>query len=97
MADRQSTPWSDWSADELVGELLDNESPLFIIPQVAQASNSYSYDSNHSHVYNNLISSVYSGPTMEDIESALSVTKYRYQSDDISQSRSVSSALVDKY
>ncbi|XP_027070465.2 uncharacterized protein [Coffea arabica] len=84
MADLQPTPWS---ADELVGELLDNESPFFIIPdQVAEASN-LDVASNHSPVYNRLMSAVYSGPTMQDIESALSVTKYRNQTEHVSQAR----------
>ena len=84
MADLLPTPWS---ADELVGELLDNESPFFIIPdQVAEASN-LDVASNHSPVYNRLMSAVYSGPTMQDIESALSVTKYRNQTEHVSQAR----------
>nr|XP_027066353.1 probable WRKY transcription factor 49 [Coffea arabica] len=53
MADLQPTPWS---ADELVGELLDNESPFFIIPdQVAEASN-LDVASNHSPKSNEHVS-----------------------------------------
>ncbi|KAL3531806.1 hypothetical protein ACH5RR_005327 [Cinchona calisaya] len=74
-----------WSADELVMELLDNESPFFIIPQVSTASNST--DSNNSPVYNSLIYDMYSGPTVQDIESALSMSQHRNQTEDISQAR----------
>ncbi|KAI3474479.1 hypothetical protein Pfo_029340 [Paulownia fortunei] len=54
--------------DELVKELLDDISPFFMQPHQAMGPNSsISTDSR-------LLSAVYSGPTMEDIESASSYT-----------------------
>ncbi|KAI3474105.1 hypothetical protein Pfo_028893 [Paulownia fortunei] len=56
--------------DELVKELLDDISPFFMQPHQAMGPNSsISTDSR-------LLSAVYSGPTMEDIESALSYTNH---------------------
>ncbi|KAJ0984012.1 hypothetical protein J5N97_002368 [Dioscorea zingiberensis] len=57
------------SGEELVRELLDNESPIFVTPKFIGGE----YDVNRDNIINKLISTVYSGPTIGDIESALSV------------------------
>ncbi|KAJ7950292.1 putative WRKY transcription factor [Quillaja saponaria] len=60
--------WSDgYEEDELVKELLDDVSPFILIPEDAMAAT-------HEQATNKLISNVYSGPTITDIENALSVT-----------------------
>ncbi|KAG8376913.1 hypothetical protein BUALT_Bualt09G0113600 [Buddleja alternifolia] len=56
--------------DELVKELLDDVSPFFIVPQ--HEMESYLSPSNDP----GLLSSTYSGPRIEEIESALSFTNY---------------------
>ncbi|OVA17832.1 DNA-binding WRKY [Macleaya cordata] len=65
--------WSDGSEEEeLVRELLDNESPFFVLPEISTES-----ECSHSSeppLINSLSSNVYSGPTIEDIETALSLT-----------------------
>nr|WKJ30363.1 WRKY49 [Lilium pumilum] len=67
--DEAGTNWLDESGEELVRELLDNRSPLFILPQAAEPEpDSPSRES----IINKLISTVYSGPTISDIESVLS-------------------------
>ncbi|CAK9179445.1 unnamed protein product [Ilex paraguariensis] len=69
---------------ELIRELLDDESPFFMLPrQTINSSSSPSEDS----LNDQLMSNLYSGPTMEDIESALSATKYRNHAEDIPQAR----------
>ncbi|KAL0375223.1 UNVERIFIED_CONTAM: putative WRKY transcription factor 49 [Sesamum radiatum] len=57
--------------DELVQELLDdNVSPFFMLPYQARELNSSPW------MDSGLLSAVYSGPTVDDIESALSDTNY---------------------
>ncbi|XP_008777211.3 probable WRKY transcription factor 49 [Phoenix dactylifera] len=63
--------WFDGSMEELVRELLDKESPLFVPPEEAPESKQVACQ---KPVINNLVSSVYSGPTIGDIESALSMS-----------------------
>lgn len=84
---QNSHDWSDWSADELVRELLDDDSPLFAVPRMGMQSNSS--NPNHSYTYNGFISAFYTGPTIGDIGSSLSMTKYRNLPDDVSHGRSV--------
>lgn len=56
------------SGEELVRELLDNESPFFVSSNATMVD-----DMNRESIINKLISTVYSGPTIGDIESALSI------------------------
>ena len=64
--------WSDGLEDELVRELLDNQSPFFVLPEsTTELKTSSPFD---EETINRLISTVYSGPTIGDIENALSVT-----------------------
>ncbi|KAE8099368.1 hypothetical protein FH972_017357 [Carpinus fangiana] len=65
--------WSDGSSeDELVRELLDNHSPFFVLPEkTTEPDKTSGLD---EEAINRLISAVYSGPTIGDIDSALSVT-----------------------
>ncbi|KAA8516412.1 hypothetical protein F0562_016705 [Nyssa sinensis] len=78
------TTWSDGSEDELVRELLDDVSPFFVLPQ--ETTESKLTTANESTL-NRLLSTVYSGPTIEDIDSALSVTNYKHHFQDISETR----------
>ncbi|KAK4348504.1 hypothetical protein RND71_031259 [Anisodus tanguticus] len=69
---------NSWShEDELIKELLDDESPFFLAPQ--EYSNS---SSDNSLVTKSSI--VHSGPNIDDTESGLSVTSYGVQSHDVS-------------
>ncbi|KAK4583638.1 hypothetical protein RGQ29_026391 [Quercus rubra] len=64
--------WSDGLEDELVRELLDNQSPFFVLPEsTTELKTSSPFD---EETINRFISTVYSGPTIGDIENALSVT-----------------------
>ena len=75
---QSSSDWSDWSADELVRELLDDESPLFLVPRMGMQSSS-EFDSR---------------PTIEDSGSTLSMTMYRNQLNDVSHGRFVNMFLL---
>ncbi|XP_059643500.1 probable WRKY transcription factor 49 [Cornus florida] len=77
--------WSDGSEEELVRELLDDESPFFVLPHEGNESKS-SPDPNESSI-NKLMSTLYSGPTIQDIDCALSVTNYKHHFQDIAQAR----------
>ncbi|XP_008785604.2 probable WRKY transcription factor 49 [Phoenix dactylifera] len=68
--DESEASWFDGSVEELIHELLDDESPLFVPPEVPESQEAASQKS----VINKLISSVYSGPTIRDIQSALSMS-----------------------
>ncbi|KAJ4704654.1 putative WRKY transcription factor [Melia azedarach] len=75
-----------WFEDELVRELLDDENPLFLLPE--ETTEAKSSPSNEDQVVNRVTSAMYSGPTIEDIENALSVTTGEDQySQAISQAR----------
>ncbi|KAG1337860.1 putative WRKY transcription factor 49 [Cocos nucifera] len=67
--DESEANWFDGSVEELIHELLDDESPLFVPPEVPESQQAASQKS----VINKLISSVYSGPTIGDIQRALSM------------------------
>lgn len=81
--------WSDVSEEELVRELLDDQSPFFVLPEktTEPKTNAFNEDA-----INRLISTVYSGPTIGDIENALSVTTPRkdHQLQELSQARLIS-------
>ena len=80
----QNDDWLDGSEDELVRELLDDESPFFFLPQeTIQAKSKTSQE----EATERLISTVYSGPRIEDIENALSVTTWKDQSQAQQQTR----------
>ncbi|KAJ9180701.1 hypothetical protein P3X46_008914 [Hevea brasiliensis] len=73
--------WLDGSEDELiVSELLDDESPFFLLPNEAVESKPTPNYSNEQTV-TRLISTVYSGPTIQDIDHALSITSSSTQMD----------------
>ena len=69
--------WSEGSEDDdLVKELLDDGSPLLVLPQEAiqpPITNASSSD----HAFNRFLSNIYSGPTISDIENALSLNNQR--------------------
>lgn len=71
---------SDGSEEELVRELLDDESPFFLLQEEAT-------EFNRSPELNRFNPAVYSGPTINDIENALLVTTRRIQSQELSPAR----------
>ena len=81
----KSSSWFDHeSEDELVRELLDDESPFFFLPK--EKNQSKPSPANEQTI-NQLISKVYSGPTIQDIEDALSMSSREDQSQAVSQAR----------
>ncbi|XVE96884.1 hypothetical protein REPUB_Repub02eG0262100 [Reevesia pubescens] len=82
----QKDDWFDGSEDELVRELLDDESPFFVdLPHegTIQAKSKTS----DKEATKRLISTVYSGPRIEDFENALSVSTWKDQSQAQQQTR----------
>lgn len=84
--------WSDGSEEELVRELLDNETPFFVLPEAALQSQMSV--SNEDSVVNRFIPTVYSGPTIKDIETALSVTTGTIQPQELSPARLVYVTII---
>ncbi|XP_059306959.1 probable WRKY transcription factor 49 [Lycium ferocissimum] len=79
---------NSWSyEDELIKELLDDESPFILAPQEYSTSTSCPSSSNNSLVTKSSI--VHSGPNIDDTESGLSVTSHGVQSHDISHARNL--------
>nr|AZU90773.1 WRKY transcription factor 9 [Siraitia grosvenorii] len=80
-----ASPWSDYgntSEDDLVRELLDDSSPLFLLPEDAATSRRSSGSSCDRANKNKLAvvsGAAYSGPTIEDIENALSAEPRKEQ------------------
>lgn len=78
----------DGMEEELVMELLDNESPFFVLPEEVIEYSQMSV-SNKAGL-NRFVQNVYSGPTIRDIENALSVTTgITVQPQELSQARLV--------
>ncbi|XWS59832.1 hypothetical protein CRYUN_Cryun08bG0155700 [Craigia yunnanensis] len=84
MEKHQKDDWFDGSEDELVRELLDDESPFFVLPQETIQAKS---KTSEEEAAKRLMSTVYSGPMIEDIENALSVTTWKGQSQAQQQTR----------
>ncbi|KAI4356488.1 hypothetical protein L6164_000510 [Bauhinia variegata] len=80
--------WSEASEDndELVRELLDDESPLIMLPEQPIEPNTRLNNSTEKEI-NRFISTVYSGPTITDIENALSVTNQKVHFQELSPAR----------
>ncbi|KAI3989853.1 hypothetical protein MKX01_040823 [Papaver californicum] len=96
---RTATNWSDGSEEddaELVRELLDNESPFFMLPDIIDSSQnerSLSSEEQPTPMMNRLVSKanvLYSGPTIGDIETALSFKNHHQQHTDESTDQSIS-------
>ncbi|KAB2604915.1 WRKY transcription factor 49 [Pyrus ussuriensis x Pyrus communis] len=85
MEEAMAATWSDGSEEELVRELLDNESPFFVLPEESVQSRTTSAFSKEA--INRFIPNVYSGPTIQDIETALSVTTGTVQPQELSNAR----------
>ncbi|CBI30536.3 hypothetical protein VitviT2T_012285 [Vitis vinifera] len=83
--DELMAAWTEGSEDELVRELLDDESPFLVVPQETVESKLMS--SSSEQAISRLVSTAYTGPTIEDIESALSLTTGKCQSEENSQAR----------
>ncbi|XP_058099311.1 probable WRKY transcription factor 49 isoform X2 [Magnolia sinica] len=75
---------SDGSEDELIRELLDDESPFFLLPKSIESQPSISM----GPVRSRLLSTIYSGPTIDDIKNALSTPNRPTGTDDHKTSRS---------
>ncbi|GAV76569.1 WRKY domain-containing protein [Cephalotus follicularis] len=83
--EEMNATWSDGSEDELVRELLDDESPFFLLPE--EVINEPKPSPSSDRTINKLMSTLYSGPTINDIENALLVTNHKDQSQELSQAR----------
>lgn len=82
-----TTSWSEGSEDDdLVRELLDDGSPLLIEPPNTTTKLASSSD-DQDQAFNRFISNIYSGPTISDIENALSVTNQRDHFPQLSSAR----------
>lgn len=68
------TPLFEADEEELLRELLDDETPLFMLPQETISETKSSSSNEEAISVNNHNSAVYSGPTIYDIENALSVS-----------------------
>ncbi|KAK9920645.1 hypothetical protein M0R45_029194 [Rubus argutus] len=76
----------DGMEEELVMELLDNESPFFVLPEEVIEYSQMSVSNKEG--LNRFVQNVYSGPTIRDIENALSVTTgITVQPQELSQAR----------
>ncbi|XVE61911.1 hypothetical protein DITRI_Ditri06bG0076200 [Diplodiscus trichospermus] len=84
MGNDQMDDWFHGSEDELLRELLDDESPFFVLPQQTVQSKSKTAEEEASK---QVISTIYSGPRIEDIENALSMTTWKDQSQAQQQTR----------
>lgn len=62
-----SSTWTEGSEDELVKELLDDESPFFLLPKTLESKPNLTQEPLKSL----FLSTLYSGPTITDIASAL--------------------------
>ncbi|GKV05861.1 hypothetical protein SLEP1_g17816 [Rubroshorea leprosula] len=68
--EKENGAWFEGFQDEeLVRDLLDNDSPFFVLPQEMNVQDKSNYE---EAAINRLLSTMYSGPRMEDIENALS-------------------------
>ncbi|KAL6142129.1 hypothetical protein ACLB2K_060412 [Fragaria x ananassa] len=86
MEEAMSTNWTVGFEEELVKELLDNESPFFVLPEEAIEYPQMSVSGKEG--LNRFVQNVYSGPTIHDIETALSVTTgITVQPQELSQAR----------
>jgi hypothetical protein len=84
--------WSEGSEHhELLRDLLVDESPLLMLPQgtTNEVTNTSHDDSSKDQIFNRLISNIYSGPTISDIENALLVTNHSNHFQQISSTRYV--------
>ncbi|CAH1445838.1 unnamed protein product [Lactuca virosa] len=77
MKESEACNWSQGFEDDLLRELLYDESPYVLLPQeIAGDPDNYSV--------NNLISSIYSGPTITDIGKALVASSYTNNTPELS-------------
>lgn len=85
MEELSKTRWFQEPEDELIRAFFDDELPFLMAPSES-VSISQSSPLDDSSI-NRLISNLYSGPTIEDIESSLSMTSYVDHSQDLSHQR----------
>ncbi|KAI3750402.1 hypothetical protein L2E82_21037 [Cichorium intybus] len=70
MTELEACNWSQGFEDDLLREILCEESPFVLLPQEIAT------DSSNTNSVNNFISSIYSGPTITDIGKALLASSY---------------------
>ncbi|KAK7339666.1 hypothetical protein VNO77_20346 [Canavalia gladiata] len=87
MMEEVMATWSEGSEDDLVRELLDDESPLLMLPEEAIEPSNTTTPSSSDQAFNRLISNIYSGPTISDIENALSVTNQKHHFQHLTSAR----------
>nr|KYP44888.1 putative WRKY transcription factor 49 [Cajanus cajan] len=90
MMEEVMATWSEGPEDDdLVRELLDDVSPLLVVPEdaITQPPNNTKKASSSDQAFNRFMSNIYSGPTISDIENALSVTNQREHFPQLSSAR----------
>ncbi|XP_068669438.1 probable WRKY transcription factor 49 [Aristolochia californica] len=92
-SDEPHANWASGSEDELIRELLDDETPFFVLPE-SLGFESGSLPAPTSAAGRSILN-LYSGPTIEDIESALSTTQQSIELEELSTSRT-SFSLIEK-
>ncbi|KAG9454651.1 hypothetical protein H6P81_007555 [Aristolochia fimbriata] len=101
-AEEPPANWASGSEDELVRELLDDETPLFLLPGDDYPFLGSEYSGSLSTIdvppaINRSTLNLYSGPTLEDIESALSTTKQSLGlTEELGTSRTSTVSLIEK-
>ncbi|KAL2336596.1 hypothetical protein Fmac_011042 [Flemingia macrophylla] len=98
MMEEVMATWSEGSEDDdLVRELLDDVSPLLVIPEDAiTLPLNTKKPSSSDQVFNRFISNIYSGPTISDIENALLVTNQRDHFPQLSSARYMKVSILEK-
>ncbi|PIA60378.1 hypothetical protein AQUCO_00300104v1 [Aquilegia coerulea] len=86
------TRWFDESDDELIRELLDNESPFFVLPQTSETEENLSLEPITDH----LVTKTHSEPTAVDIESELSITSKNNESTEQSNTLQSRIAILEE-
>ncbi|XP_061354242.1 probable WRKY transcription factor 49 [Gastrolobium bilobum] len=86
MMEEVMATWSNESEDDLVRELIDEESSLLMLQEEATTEPNTNA-SLSDQAFNRFISNINSGPTITDIENALSVTKQREHFQQLSSTR----------
>ncbi|XP_020237283.1 probable WRKY transcription factor 49 isoform X2 [Cajanus cajan] len=99
MMEEVMATWSEGPEDDdLVRELLDDVSPLLVVPEdaITQPPNNTKKASSSDQAFNRFMSNIYSGPTISDIENALSVTNQREHFPQLSSARFFRVSILEK-
>ncbi|KAI7996251.1 putative WRKY transcription factor 49 [Camellia lanceoleosa] len=85
MEELKTSTWSDGSEDDLVRELLDDESPFLVAPHEMMIMSQYNSSPSNESAINQFVSVE---PTIDDIDNALPVTNCKHNlHPDMSQAR----------